>query len=248
MLQKDKLYNSGCSCLTIPRSKLPDEAKIEPGCYTYYIQQWKSSGIRNTNELHYFVCNGDSDEAISNDAAEKVLVQTLLDGETYSSNFITDETFDKALNAFGVLDDTAWNEFGIFSESQRSQNKTLIREQEQYITRTADIKLEKIKETTNELNQLKNGLSVFDIEEQDRKLSEIEDLILDCNQDLKHLETESLSISEKKELEKLKIQIDVLKSSNEQLKKQIEQKTKAEMDQLSKAITKTQSKEVTVSN
>lgn len=166
MLQKDKLYNSGCSCLTIPRSKLPDEAKIEPGCYTYYIQQWKSSGIRNTNELHYFVCNGDSDEAISNDAAEKVLVQTLLDGETYSSNFITDETFDKALNAFGVLDDTAWNEFGIFSESQRSQNKTLIREQEQYITRTADIKLEKIKET---MEGIKNNAS-FDAKKKESVL------------------------------------------------------------------------------
>lgn len=147
MLQTDKLYNSGCSCLSIDKSKLPDEAKLEPGYYTYYIQQWKSSGIRNTNELHYFICNGNSEKPIDNDASEKVLIQTLLNGETFSSNLINDDTFDKALNAFQILDDTAWNEFSVFSEDQRSQNKTLIREQEQYIERTADIKLQKIKET-----------------------------------------------------------------------------------------------------
>ncbi len=159
MLQQDKLYNSGCSCITIPKSKLPKGIDLAAGNYTYYIQQWKSSGIRNTNELHYFICKDNSDIAIDNDSSEKVLIQCLLDGETYSSNLINDEAFDKALNAFSVLDDKAWEEFGVFSESQRSQNKTLIREQEQYITRTADIKLEKIKET---MEGIKNNANYDD--------------------------------------------------------------------------------------
>ena len=159
MLQQDKLYNSGCSCITIPKSKLPKGIDLSAGNYTYYIQQWKSSGIRNTNELHYFICKDNSDIAIDNDSSEKVLIQCLLDGETYSSNLINDEAFDKALNAFSVLDDKAWEKFGLFSESQRSQNKTLIREQEQYITRTADIKLEKIKET---MEGIKNNANYDD--------------------------------------------------------------------------------------
>lgn len=159
MLHQDKLYNSGCSCITIPKSKLPKGIDLSAGNYTYYIQQWKSSGIRNTNELHYFICKDNSDIAIDNDSSEKVLIQCLLDGETYSSNLINDEAFDKALNAFSVLDDKAWEKFGLFSESQRSQNKTLIREQEQYITRTADIKLEKIKET---MEGIKNNANYDD--------------------------------------------------------------------------------------
>ena len=75
----------------------------------------------------------------------------------------------------------------------------------------------KVEDATNELNQLKNWLNVYSIEEQDRRLTEIEDSILDCTQDLQQLETETLSNSDKQELNKLKTKINTLKSSKEQL-------------------------------
>ena len=90
-------------------------------------------------------------------------------------------------------------------------------------------------------------MSVYNIEEQDRRLSEIEESILDCTQDLQYLETETLSSSQKNELKKLKSQIDGLKSSKEQLKQQIEKTTRAEIEQLNKSIQQ-QSKETTNSN
>ena len=98
----------------------------------------------------------------------------------------------------------------------------------------------KIKETTDEFNQLKKGLNVYTIEEQDRRLSDIEESILDCAQDLQYLETETLNNAEKDELKKLKSQIDVLKSSKDQLKQQIERQTRAEIETLNQEVAKSQ--------
>ena len=101
----------------------------------------------------------------------------------------------------------------------------------------------KVEDATNELNQLKNWLNVYSIEEQDRRLTEIEDSILDCTQDLQQLETETLSNSDKQELNKLKTKINTLKSSKEQLKQQIERQTRAEIETLSQEVAQSQSQE-----
>jgi hypothetical protein len=86
-------------------------------------------------------------------------------------------------------------------------------------------------------------LNVYSIEEQDRRLAEIEDSILDCTQDLQHLETETLSNTEKDELNRLKTKINTLKSSKEQLKQQIERQTRAEIETLSQEVAQSQSQE-----
>jgi cob(I)alamin adenosyltransferase len=91
-------------------------------------------------------------------------------------------------------------------------------------------------------------LTVYNVEEQDRRLSEIEESILDCTQDLQHLESETLSNTEKNELKKLKSQIDGLKTSKEQLRQQIERQTRAEIETLNQSITQQQAKETTNQN
>lgn len=99
----------------------------------------------------------------------------------------------------------------------------------------------KVKDTTKEVNQLKNWLNIYTIEEKDRRLSEIEESILDCTQDLQYLETETLSNTDKDELKKLKVQIDSLKSSKDDLKQKIEKETKTAMDALSQEVAQSQS-------
>lgn len=106
---------------------------------------------------------------------------------------------------------------------------------------TVDDLSKKIQDTTKELDQLKNWLNIYTFEEQDRRLSEIEDSILDCTQDLQQLETEALSNSDKDELKKLKSKIDALKSSKDQLKQQIERETKTAIDALSQEVAQSQS-------
>lgn len=98
----------------------------------------------------------------------------------------------------------------------------------------------KIQDTKKEVNQLKNWLNVYSIEEQDRRLSDIEESILDCTQDLQQLESETLSETEKKELKNLKSKIEELKSSKEQLKQQIERETRSEIETLSQEVSQTQ--------
>ena len=147
MLKNDRIYNSGCSCLSVKTSDFPDSVKLEAGCYTYIIHKWKVSGIRNVNELHYYLCNNRTQEILNNEEAESILIQLLLSGNSYSSNLIDDEKFNSSLDSLGILDEKAWNDFGTFSTEQRTQNAMLFREQEQYINHTADIKLKKIKET-----------------------------------------------------------------------------------------------------
>ena len=155
-LQKDSIYNSGCSCITINTTDLPKSINLKPGCYTYIIHKWKVSGIRNVNELHYYLCNNKTQEIWNNEIAENVLIQILLNGNTFPSNLVDDEMFEDSLNALGLLDEKAWKDFESFSVGQRSQNTMLFREQEQYITHTADIKLNKIKETIQNIQNNNN--------------------------------------------------------------------------------------------
>lgn len=97
----------------------------------------------------------------------------------------------------------------------------------------------KIKETTEELDQLKNWLSKFSIEQQNCRLSEIENAILECSQDLFSLEQDWSILVDKKQLEELKLQIDKLRSNKEDLKKQIETQTNIALTELNQSVTET---------
>ena len=96
----------------------------------------------------------------------------------------------------------------------------------------------KIKETTDELNQLKKWLSNLSLEQQNDKLSDIENAILECSEDLASLEKDwSVSVN-KKQLNTLKSQINTLTSSKETLKNQIEKQTTDALTKLNQTVTK----------
>jgi len=97
---------------------------------------------------------------------------------------------------------------------------------------TVDDLSNKIKETTNELNQLKSWLNNLSLEEQNDKLSDIENAILECSEDLATLEKDGSSTISKTQLNTLKTQINTLTSAKESLQKQIEAQTKKEIDNL----------------
>ena len=97
---------------------------------------------------------------------------------------------------------------------------------------TVDELSNKIKETTNELNQLKDWLSNLSLEQQNDRLSDIENAILDCSEDLAALEKDWSASITKVQLDSLKSQINTLTAAKDALQKQIEDQAKKEMDNL----------------
>ena len=100
---------------------------------------------------------------------------------------------------------------------------------------TVDELSNKIRETTNELNTLKNWLSNLSAEELQQKadeLSDIEHTIAECMEDLSCLEKDwSASISRDK-LDGLRSQINTLTTSKDAVQAQIETQTRAKLDSL----------------
>lgn len=108
---------------------------------------------------------------------------------------------------------------------------------------TVDELSNKIKETTNELNQLKNWLNNLSLEQKNDKLSDIENAILECSDDLAALEKDGSISIDKKKLNTLKSQIDTLTTSKEILKKQIEKQTDEALSELNKSVTQSENTE-----
>lgn len=100
---------------------------------------------------------------------------------------------------------------------------------------TVDDLSRKIQETTNELNQLKNWLSNLSAEELKQRadeLSDIEQTISECMDDLSSLEKDwSASIS-RSQLDALRSQINTLTISKDAVQAQIESQTRAKLDSL----------------
>lgn len=147
MLKEDAIYTSGCSAICIKKSTLLSNGTNMPaGNYSYYIQKWSANGLRFINELHYFLINSDTNSILENDVAEKILTTALLYGDTYDANLISDEQLGLIVEAMNILCESALDQFEKFSSSQEKQNKSLFKEQTEYINRTAAIKEKKIEE------------------------------------------------------------------------------------------------------
>lgn len=101
---------------------------------------------------------------------------------------------------------------------------------------TVDELSNKIQETTNELNQLKNWLSNLSLEQQNDKLSDIENAIMDCSEDLANLEKDGTVSIDKEKLNTLKLQINTLRTSKDVVQKQIEQQTIEALNKLDQSV------------
>lgn len=100
---------------------------------------------------------------------------------------------------------------------------------------TVDELRNKIRETTDELNTLKNWLNNLSAEELQQKASELSDIehtISECMEDLSNLEKDwSASIS-RDQLDGLRSQINTLTTSKDVVQAQIETQTRAKLDSL----------------
>lgn len=143
ILREESLYTSGCSAISIEQKKLSQLENIETGVYPYYIQQWQASGVKNTNELHFFLIKAGENIPVDNVMAERILTNALLYGNTYDTNNIFQEDFEKSIESLNSLIDYAWKEFSDFESSQKISNRSLFEEQKKYIQKTSEAKIQK---------------------------------------------------------------------------------------------------------
>lgn len=144
LVMKESLYSSGCEALTLARNQLPEGVDLNPGVYSYYIQQWKSSGVRTVNELRYYVADTATQRILDSDVAERLMVAAMLRSDSYDLNCLTEEIFFSAGGGLQLASHAAEKEYNSFREDQSERNGDLIEEQTAYIEKTAAIKAAKV--------------------------------------------------------------------------------------------------------
>ena len=144
-IKSSAVDTTGCSLLSIARSQLHDAIRLEPGLYTYYIQKWNADGIRRLDELQYFVLRNGTDTPIEGMEAESILTAVVLDGRSYDVNLLNDDDFYSSCDSLQMLLDYALEVFSSFERKQVEHNQSMILEQEAYIERTFDTKIQNTK-------------------------------------------------------------------------------------------------------
>jgi cob(I)alamin adenosyltransferase len=74
------------------------------------------------------------------------------------------------------------------------------------------------------------------LEQQNDKLSDIENAIMDCSEDLANLEKDGTVSIDKEKLNTLKLQINTLRTSKDVVQKQIEQQTIEALNKLDQSV------------
>ena len=156
-LKSENAFSSSCSAVQVSRKILPEALRIPAGIYTFYIQQWAADGARKLNELHYFVNSIGNSMELSPGAAESLLTATILHGDSFDMNMVADDDLDQAVNAVNQLIDGAWRHFEAFETAHRTQNNDMIHNQEQYLRRTTQKKIEGYHAIIDELRMKNNN-------------------------------------------------------------------------------------------
>ena len=156
-LKNENAFTSSCSAVQISRKAIPDVLKVPTGMYTFYIQQWAADGARKLNELHYFVNSAADCRELSSGTAESLITATVLHGDSFDMNMLSDEDLDLAVDAVNQLIDGAWGQYETFETTHRDQNNDMIRNQEQYIRRTTSKKIEGFHAIIDELSTKSNN-------------------------------------------------------------------------------------------
>ena len=155
-IKAENAFSSSCSAVQISRKYLPAALGISTGIYTFYIQQWAADGARNLNELHYFVNRNRDSMRIAPGAAENLLTAAVLHGDSFDINMLSDDDLDQAVDVVNQLIDDAWGEFETFETIHRKQNNDVIHNQEQYLRRTTQRKIERYRETIFDMQAKRN--------------------------------------------------------------------------------------------
>ena len=149
--KEENAFFPSCSAIQISARNLPDTLGIPTGIYTFYIQLWSADGARKLNEMHYFMNDITDGRQINSEVAETLLTAALLQGDSFDTNMLSDEDFDQSVYANDQLIEDAWSEFEQFETAHRAQNNDMINNQEQYLRRTTEKKIEGYREIINDL-------------------------------------------------------------------------------------------------
>ena len=157
VVEKEAIYTSGCEVVSMKVSDLPRDVSLAPGFYAYAIQNWRVQGVKRVNELRYYLSNGLYDESteveiLSGEKAEKVLVSAMMRAGGLDINLLDDADFNACGMALSEIARQMDCDFNAFESDQRSLNEDLVREQSEYISRTASLKAGRIQETINKMS------------------------------------------------------------------------------------------------
>lgn len=209
VVNRNAIYTSGCEVVSVRRSSLPDGCDFEPGYYAYAIQNWHARGVRNIDELRYYLAKGLYDETedvnvITGDNAEKALIAVMMEGGRYDVNLLADSDYNACGMALSAISGQMENDFNAFDEDQKKLNNDLVVEQSEYVSRTAARKVERIQSIVNRMEE--NGKSDGVIKMNRARMEKVKELCaqriarirdrLDCGPEFSDVAIGILRISE----------------------------------------------------
>lgn len=151
-VKAENAFSSSCSAIQISKKALPEIPGFSTGIYSFFIQQWTADGVRRLNELRYFVNDIVDGRQCNSETAENLLTAAVLHGDSFDTNKLCDEDLNRAINAINQLIDNAWAQFEAFETVHQAQNSDTINNQEQYLRRTTDKKIEGYHEIISEMS------------------------------------------------------------------------------------------------
>ena len=149
VVENEAIYTSGCEIVSLRKSELPKDLDIPSGFYAYAVQNWRARGVKNVDELRYYFANGLYDESappliVTGEMAEKLLVTVMMHGGWYDVNLLDTADYNACGMALSAMTRQMDAEFAAFEEDQKKLNHDLVKEQTEYVSRTAAMKAEKI--------------------------------------------------------------------------------------------------------
>ena len=141
VIMNESACSSCCTAVKVSKNALPDTLQIDSGIYSFFIQQWKADGARRLNELHYFMMHIDEMIPLNAGTAEAIISAATLQGNTFDTHMLDDDTFARLVDCVNSLNNYAWDQYDQFETRQGKQNNDLIKSQEQYICRSTEKKI-----------------------------------------------------------------------------------------------------------
>ena len=141
VIKNESASSSCCTAIKVSKNALPDTLQIDSGIYSFFIQQWIADGARKLNELHYFMMHVDEMIPLNAGAAEAIISAATLQGNTFDTHMLDDDTFARLVDCVNSLNNYAWDQYDQFETRQGKQNNDLIKSQEQYICRSTEKKI-----------------------------------------------------------------------------------------------------------
>ncbi len=155
-VDRNAIYISGCEVVSLKRSELPKDVDVSAGFYAYTVQNWRARGVKNVDELRYYFAKGIYDETenaqiVTGDKAEKLLVAVMMRGRGYDVNLLDVADYNACGMALSKIVDQMEADSNAFEDDQKRLNQDLVKEQSEYVSRTAAMKAKKINDVIDKM-------------------------------------------------------------------------------------------------